>query len=206
MPFAPSQDPFEIATPWQRTGSATSASGTSVTESRGVLRSLAGWVPSGTDNEPVPMEQTIERKTTAPDGSVSYTSDTTIINSPSVQPASPAIDFPTDYSREATTQQISDKLNVIESPISNSEQSDIDRLTGDWNLIPTFSRAGLNGSIAIPSEGSCQPFSFTLAGQPFNLDPCPMINGLHPLSNYLFVMLFGILTLRTLFRNDELKG
>ena len=118
------------------------------------------------------------------------------------------VNIPTDYNREATQAKIMDALGVTPSAsLPSNELADITALTGDSGGIPVMNRGALSGAVTLPSStNSCVPLDMVIHGIHFNVDPCPMINYLHPLVNYLFIFLFGILNLRTALKNDELAG
>jgi Fe-S cluster biogenesis protein NfuA len=131
------------------------------------------------------------------------------------QQNTPPLVMPTDYNREAT--QTSIKANtdslVTAATVSSSsalppdtESADIANLIGVGNM-PSFDRSGLSGTIALPAsdDNSCQPMALTFMGRPWPWDICPMVNYLHPLVNYLFVFLFGLLCFRTAFNKEELS-
>lgn len=151
------------------------------------------------NSDPLPFKTTVNTSVPVVASPVSTSS-----SAPSVVPA---INIPNDYNRESTQAKIADSLAVTPSTIPlGSESSDISALTGDFGGIPVMNRGALAGTVSLPSSGACVPIDMMISGVHFAADPCPIINYLHPLVNYLFIFLFGILNLRAALKNDEFMG
>jgi hypothetical protein len=127
------------------------------------------------------------------------------LNNPA-QLAVPPLQIPTDYNREATQQSIAQSLSITPSAtLPDTEAIDIQNLTGDSSIIPKFSRTGLTGSINLPSsDGTCVPLVLSFHGITWNWDYCSLVNFLHPLIDFFFTALFGILCFQTIFKRKEI--
>lgn len=209
--------------PEYTTGTQTDAAGNTVRTTAQVTTTLA---PGATAADYANATQVTTVRNYLNDALTPSTSSTKV-GTPSVLPSSqPVVPFapgsststsistsstltlPTDYNREVTQSKIADALAVSPSAaLADTETADMNALTGDsGTIIPHIDRTQLSGTVNFPSSGSCTPLNFKVAGVTYNADPCPMVNYLHPLVNYLFVFLFGILNLRLAFKNDEVAA
>jgi hypothetical protein len=213
----PQSQPAVMLSPWVEAGMSIDANGNKlITYKQAQIDIAPSTDPLATTASPLPIRITentrVDNSVGVPQSSstslvakvATGTSPAASVVSPSA--AAPAITFPTDYNREATQNKIADALGVTPSgSISDTEAQDITTLTGDSGGIPTFDKGGLSGNVSLPAaSGSCKALGLKLGGVSFDADPCPLIAYVHPLINYLFVILFGILCLRTAFKNDEL--
>ena len=171
------------------------------------LPSAAGVTPSTTTTTTVGLGvPDVSTGTTAVGGvGQTTTMGTGSQNQPTVASA-PPIQMPTDYNREATQQAIEADLAVTASTsIPDSEVTDIQILTGDSGLIPKFDRTGLTGSVNLPSsDGTCTPLVLDFQGLSWKWDYCALVTYLHPLIDFFFTALFGVLCFQTLFKRKEI--
>lgn len=141
--------------------------------------------------------------------------------------AAPQIQFPTDYNREVTQGAIKTDLDALKTASDATTADRTDANTKATTLSNTLSTAPplpakgditgyglptqsqfspISADVAshIPSgSGSCSTIPVTIAGVATALDPCPVFNVVHPLVNWMVIVLGVISGLYVFLRPEE---
>lgn len=145
------------------------------------------------------------------------------------------VTFPTDYNREATQQEILAKQSLIESEAKTYQEGvktdrDAAAVTAatlaetlkvggppppipppadvsHWGLptLSMFQSFDLGLTDKIPAGTGCSGIPVTILGQTTSLDPCPVVEGVKPLINWMIIFLGVISGVFVFLKPDEVS-
>lgn len=154
-------------------------------------------------------------------GSVTNISSTTVPGpiesaSPTATPASPNIQFPTDYNRENTQLAVKSKLDEIQAgtgaadapnyDVAAKAQAMNDDLKAKTDAIPGEYQADKGhwfSWVWTPPVGSCSPWVSTVHGQSVTWDVCPYVDKIRDAIGYMLAVVSAIAVYGQLFRRED---
>lgn len=142
----------------------------------------------------------------------SATGQTTVETSTENLPdVTPRLDFPNDYNREVTQQQIAkelagdgapplppDQVGLVDAAKTKA-QSDLDALR---TASETLDKSPWFSWVWTPPSGSCSPFSGDVHGYAISWDLCPTINNIRDVLGWLFAIFAAIEIYGQLFKRE----